>query len=194
MRSREQALGASELVARVLAGDRSAFRLLVEEYEGLVGHIVFRMVKEPEDRQDLCQEVFLRVYRHLPEFRGDCKLSTWIARIAYNSCLNWLQKKRPQLYERSAADGPSLDELPAPHPSPEEAATRQDLRERLEQEIMALATPYRTVLTLYHVEHMSYAEIGRVMGLPQGTIKSYLFRARKRLKDRLLARYEREEL
>ncbi|MBC7186000.1 MAG: sigma-70 family RNA polymerase sigma factor [Calditrichaeota bacterium] len=181
-------------MARVLAGDRQAFCQLVKEFEGLVGHIVFRMIKEPEERQDLCQEVFLRVYRHLPEFRGDCKLSTWIAQIVYNSCLNWLQKKRPQLYDGDGADGLSLDELPGSHPSPEEAATRQDLRERLEREIMGLAVPYRTVLTLYHVEDMSYEEIGRVTGLPQGTVKSYLFRARKQLKDRLLAHYEREEL
>ncbi|MDZ7270710.1 MAG: sigma-70 family RNA polymerase sigma factor [candidate division KSB1 bacterium] len=194
VRRRQSVTSEKELLSSVLAGDWDAFRLLVERFQGLVGHIVFRLVKEPDDRADLCQEVFLRVYRHLPHFRGECKLSTWIAQIAYNTCLNWLQKKRPDVYGLDGEDNVSLDELPGHLPSPEETATRQDLAAHLEQEIMALPLPYRTILTLYHVEEMSYEEIGRVMGFPQGTVKSYLFRARRRLKERLLSRYGREEL
>jgi len=170
------------------------FARVVSTYQALVGHIVSRLVREPEERPDLCQEVFLRVYRHLPEFRGECKLSTWIAQIAYNTCLSWLEKKRPERYNADGLEGATLDDLPAAHPSPEELATRKDLAERLEREIMALSPPQRIVLTLYHVEQMSYEEIGTVTGLPPGTVKSHLFRARKRLKERLLARYQREEL
>lgn len=194
MRSSAGPRDESALVAVLRAGDRETFRLLVERFQGLVGHLVFRLVREPDEREDLCQEVFLRVYRHLPRFRGDCRLSTWIAQITYNTCLNWLQKKRVQIYGRDASEGTSLDDLPGACPSPEEMATNQDLAERLEQEIMALPLPYRMILTLYHVQEMSYEEIGQVMGLPQGTVKSYLFRARRRLKERLLSNYRREEL
>ncbi len=82
MRHKGSATDEAALVSSVLAGERDAFRLLVEHFQSLVGHIVFRLVREEADREDLCQEVFLRLYRHLPEFRGECKLSTWIAQIA----------------------------------------------------------------------------------------------------------------
>ncbi len=194
MRHKGSATDEAALVSSVLAGERDAFRLLVEHFQSLVGHIVFRLVREEADREDLCQEVLLRLYRHLPEFRGECKLSTWIAQIAYNTCLNWLQKKRPQRYTREGSEGGSLDDLFGSLPSPEERVCDQDLAACLEREIMALPPPYRTIVTLYHVEEMSYEEIGEVMGLPQGTVKSYLFRARRKLKERLLRGYGREAL
>src|SRR4030042_4444550 len=81
-------------IERILAGDRVVFKTLVEDYQRLVSHIVFRMVSVKEDREDICQDVFLRIYQNLGDFRSESELSTWIARIAYNACLNHLDKRK----------------------------------------------------------------------------------------------------
>ena len=81
-------------IERILSGDQTAFRTLVEEYQRLVSHIVFRMVATKEDREDICQDVFMRIYQNLSDFRSESKLSTWIASIAYNACLNHLEKRK----------------------------------------------------------------------------------------------------
>ena len=88
----------SQAIERVLAGDSEAFRVIVENHRRLVGHIVFRMVPRRTDREDLCQDVFVKVYRNLGGFKFESRLSTWIARIAHNTCLNFLEKKKAVLY------------------------------------------------------------------------------------------------
>jgi len=93
-----------ELVEQILAGDKNAFRLLIDRYRRLVSHVVFRMIPPGPDREDMCQEVFVKVYQNLNRFRFDAKLSTWIARIAYNNCLNFLEKKKLPLYDDLSTD------------------------------------------------------------------------------------------
>ena len=87
------------LVDRILAGDQSAFKTLINQYQRLVTHFVFRMIPSAADREDICQEVFMKAYQHLERFRFDSSLSTWIGRIAYNTCLNFLEKKKLPLYD-----------------------------------------------------------------------------------------------
>jgi RNA polymerase sigma factor (sigma-70 family) len=182
------------LVRTILTGDKEAFRALVERYQRLVSHVVFRMIPNPGDREDLCQEVFLKVYENLPSFRFDAKLSTWIARIAYNTSVSHLEKAKPYLYEGDSAEDDPLDRVSDCGPLPDEYAEARDLSFRLAGEIDKLPALYGTILSLYHLEGMSYNEIREVMQLPEGTVKSYLFRARRLLKERLLAKYQREEL
>lgn len=182
------------LVQRILGGDRASFRSIVEEYGGMVSHIVFRMVQDESEREDLAQEVFLRVYQSLDGFEFRSKMSTWIARIAYNTCLNFLGRKRPALLEDEVPDGGGVDAFPSGLPAPDAAAHRVEVAEILEREIQRLPVKHRTALTLYHLHGLSYEEIGEAMGLPDGTVKSYLFRARQELHDRLASLYSREEL
>lgn len=180
------------IIERVLAGERNAFEELIREYQRLVNHIVYRMIPNRDDREDICQDIFIRVYQNLKDFRADSKLSTWIARIAGNRCLDYLGRKNLPVIEDdfdSAARAVSDDGI-----SPEEATETGNLSEILEKEINSLPTAYRTVITLYHIDDMSYAEIGDILALPDGTVKSYLFRARKMLRQRLEAGYRREEL
>jgi RNA polymerase sigma-70 factor (ECF subfamily) len=183
-----------DLVREILAGGGDAFARLVRGYEGLVVHIVYRMAPNAEDRDDICQEVFLKIYRNLRGFRFESKLSTWIARVAYNTCMNHLDKKRELLLEEFRPDLETLDELPSDAGWPDEVAESRDVSKRLRTEIDALPVAYRTILTLYHLEQMSYDEIGQIMDLPEGTVKSHLFRARKRLRARLMSRYRMEDL
>lgn len=191
-----------KLVEQVLDGDREAFLDFIERYERLVKHVVFRMVDDEQDREELCQDVFVRAYRYLDGFRFESKLSTWLARIARNACLNHLEKKEIPLY---ADEAPSTDDDPPdarvalnrvedPTRDVAETATDREQREFVREGIKALPEHYRTALTLYHLEEMSVSQISEVMDNPEGTVKSHLYRGRKKLKDWLLDRYSQEEL
>lgn len=184
-----------EMVARVLAGDREAFRELVRTHQRLVSHVVFRMVRDPRDREEICQDVFVRVYQKLGQFAHESALGTWIARIAYRLSLNHLERRRIPLIddlgeEEKHAGG--VDQLPGSAPSPLDQAHGAELRRFVRARVDELPVSYRTVVTLYHLEEMSVAEIAAVMDLPEGTVKSHLFRARKMLKDTLMASYGQE--
>lgn len=184
-----------QLVERIVAGDKNSFRALVKDYQRLVSHIVFRMIPPGPDREDLCQEVFVKVYQNLRNFRFDAKLSTWIARITYNSCLNFLDKKRLPLYDDLAEENrPFEPASPDDTTRPDRAYESSRTGEIVRNEINRLPAVYKTLITLYHLEQMSYIEIGRIMNLPEGTVKSYLFRARKMLKGRLQTVYRGEGL
>ena len=163
-------------------------------YKALVVHIVYRMIQSPEDREDICQEVFMKIYQNLAGFRFHSKLSTWIAKVAYNTSANHLGRKREILVDEYLPEIDSVDQLPGRAAGPDELTEEREISHRLEAEIEALPTVYKTILTLYHIGEMTYEEIGGVMDLPDGTVKSYLFRARKHLKARLLSKYRREDL
>jgi RNA polymerase sigma-70 factor (ECF subfamily) len=191
-----------ELVKRILDEDREAFLTFIDHYERLVKHVVFRMVDDDRDREELCQDVFMRAYRYLDGFRFESKLSTWLARIARNTCLNHLEKKDMPLYadEAPSPEGDPPDARTAlnrvPDPAEDVAATTEDRQRRdlVRKGIDALSEHYRTALTLYHLEGMSVSQISEVMDNPEGTVKSHLYRGRKKLKDWLLDRYQREEI
>jgi len=182
------------LVEKILAGDRSAFGTLIMEYQKLVNHIVFRMVPAGADREDICQEVFIKVYRNLPRFRFDSSLSTWIGTISRNTCLNFLDKKQVPLLDDILDEGSEFEASADPTQGPDRLLTSRETADILQHEIARLPEAYRTIVTLFHLDEMSYGEIGKIMKLPEGTVKSYLFRARRLMKKRLTAKYVREEL
>ncbi len=184
--------GKLRLVERILAGETEAFEELVREHQRLVGHIVFRMISNPGDREDICQEVFMKVYRNLSRFRGDSKLSTWVATIAYNRCYDYLNAKNSPLAD-DTFDG-VLADFPDKNSTPDQKTERDDISDRLKDEINNLPPKARTIITLFHLDELSYDEIGKIMNLPEGTVKSHLFRSRRLLKERLLSKYDREEL
>jgi RNA polymerase sigma factor (sigma-70 family) len=180
------------VIEEILAGNSKAFEKLINDHQRLVNHIVYRMVPDADDREDICQDIFMKVYQNLSAFRHGSKLSTWIARIAYNRCLDYVGKRKIAV-SLDPLDGPAQN-ISDPASLPDrnlESAAAADL---LQQEIKMLPVHFRTIITLYHLEEMSYADIGEVMTLPEGTVKSYLFRARRLLKERLLHKYTQEEL
>lgn len=185
------------LIESILGGHHADFAVLIERYQGLVAHVVERMVPKVSDRDDLCQDVFIKVYRNLGAFQFRSKFSTWIATIAHNTCLNYLEKKRVPLYQDlqvadDEAEAQSMEWIPSAEGTPLDRVQARDLREILEREIEQIPLPYREILALFHLEEMSYEEIGEIMNLPAGTVKSYLFRARRFLRDRMLALYHME--
>ncbi len=182
------------MVAQILSGRTDEFETLIERYKKLVAHIVFKMVTIEADREDVCQEVFVKVYQKLGSFKFESKLSTWIATIAYNTSLNYLEKKRVPLVDDLMPEENGLERLAAEDFSPEDDTDRRNLSEVLIEEIDKLPVQYGTILVLYHLEEMPYRDIAEITGMPDGTVKSHLFRARKLLKDRLLAKYKMEDL
>jgi RNA polymerase sigma-70 factor (ECF subfamily) len=179
---------------RVLSGDKDAFRDLVKSHQRLVETIVSRIIANDEDRRDLCQDIFVKVYERLDQFQRGSKLSTWIARVAINTCLHHVEKKRVPLYEDQVRDDSTVDDCEAQVCTPHRFTEDRQTAIRLSEEIDRLPVVWGTILTLYHLQEMTYAEIAGIMKLPEGTVKSYLFRARQLLKERLTVKYAREDL
>ena len=194
-----------QLVERIVSGDLGAFQQFIDEYQRLVTHMVFRMILNEADREEICQDVFLKIYQNLKNFQFQSKISTWISKITYNTCINYLKKKKALLYddlqikENSSIDSSfeekqqSLNLLKGQFPLPDEATISQEISEMLYRELNQLPLQYRTIITLYHLDNLSYEEISDIVGMPMGTVKSHLFRARKLLKDKLLQKYEEQE-
>jgi RNA polymerase sigma factor (sigma-70 family) len=185
------------LVEQVLRGDRQAFKTLIHNTDGLVAQIVFKMIGKDADRRDIAQDVYLKVYQSLSRFRFQSKLSTWICQITYNTCINYLRKKKFIVDDYDFEDersGISKNTSDVFSNETEKMVFNRELSNILRIEMDNLPPVYRTLITLYHQEDMSYAEIGQITGLPDGTVKSYLFRARKALKDKLCQTYKKEAL
>lgn len=180
------------LISRILNGDTQAFRLLIKQHERLVAHMVSRLVKQAEDREELCQDVFLKVFEKLGEFNFQSRLSTWIATIAYRYAINHLRKRKLLLN-----DIPEEENFTAyfvEDANPESILEEQDMDGFVMTLVDQLPPQYKTVLTLYHLENMTYPEITEVTGMPEGTVKSYLFRARNLLKEKVKTYIGKEEL
>ena len=178
-----QAIAADRrLVAAVLAGEPGAFERLVRDHQGLCWHVIERMVRHPDDTRELCQEAFLRVHQALPQYRGDCPLKSWIAQVAYSVARRHLEKKRIPIAGPPGDDGPDLAERVSDGVDLEGAAAAQEASGLLHAAIARLPPLQRTLLTLYHLEELPIGEISRITGLAEGTIKSHLFRSRKRLR------------
>jgi RNA polymerase sigma factor (sigma-70 family) len=177
-----------ELVDAVLANRPGAFECLVREYQGLCWHIIQRMVRNPEDARELCQDTFLRVHQCLHQYRGESALKSWIGRVAWTIALRHLQRKRIPLLDHVDDEGTSLLENIGDGFDLESACADQETVRDLHDAIESLPPLQRTLLTLHHLEEMSIPDIARITGMASGTIKSHLFRSRLRLRATLESR------
>ncbi len=179
------------LAARAAAGDAGAFDALVTLFGGRVLGVALRLLNDRGEAEDLTQEVFVALYHHLPEFRGESRLSTWIYRITRNRALNRLKfLKRRHHGSHADVDDPALvGSIVADVDSGPRAADRhlehQGLSHVLEAHLRRLPEEQRTLVILRDLEDLSYEEIAEVTGLPLGTIKSRLHRARAELARQL---------
>jgi RNA polymerase sigma-70 factor (ECF subfamily) len=182
------------LMARLKERDPSAFDEIVRRYGDKVFSLTYRMLGNRQEAEDVAQEVFITVFKTVDGFRGEAKFSTWLLRIAVNQ-----SKNRIKYLARRPTDGGEIDEAPnagAPSATPGPVAHAQiegpdKLLEAVETErlmqaaIDALDEEHRELVILRDVEEMSYQEIGEITGLPEGTIKSRLHRARMAIKEHL---------
>lgn len=170
------------LVEATLARAPGAFERLVASHQRLVWHVLERMVGHVEDARDLSQEVFLRVHQKLQQFRYDSSLASWIGRIAFSIATRHLARKRLQMDDTRDDDEDSALDRVADDFDLAEACADAELMRCVAAEMDALPPLQRTLITLYHLDELGIAEIGTITGLPEGTIKNSLYRARRRLR------------
>lgn len=182
------------LIERILDGNVNEYHKVIENYKKLVAHIVFKMIKNEEDREDVCQDVFVKAYRNLSSFKFESKLSTWIGRIAYNTSINYLEKKKIPLLNDIITEHDGFEQISIESASPQDLTERSDTSQILKEEIDKLPHHYKVIITLFHMDELSYNEISDITKLPEGTVKSHLFRARKLLKTQLENKYNKEDL
>jgi RNA polymerase sigma factor (sigma-70 family) len=172
-----------DTIDRILDGDLNSFKMLIKQHEKLVIGMIKRIIKDQNDVDDIGQEVFVKVFKSLHSFKYHSKLSTWIGQIAFTTALNHVKKVSGR--KHVTVDLDAFENHYQTSDNPESLLIQKSTSAFIQGEVSKLPIPYRTILNLYHLQELSYAEIGEITGLPDGTVKSYLFRARKLLKDKL---------
>ncbi len=188
-----KSLSDQEIVALARKGKEAAYRELIGRYQRPVLSLIYRIVRDREKAEDLAQETFIKVLNAIDRYNPSFKFSSWIFKIAHNTALDHLRKREPQTLslegsphaltsdemESSALTAVSSDE------NPEEYASHRELGAELDAAIARLRPEYRTAIVLWHHEARPYEEIAEVMGLPLGTVKTYIHRARNELRQHL---------
>jgi RNA polymerase sigma-70 factor, ECF subfamily len=170
-----------DLVERCRTGDDLAFGALVDRYKNLVYGLVYRLTADRSAVDDLAQEVFLRIHRGLPYFRGDARLSTWIYRIVANVCHE--ARARPRL---EVPMDPGREDRPAREPGTVDGAFADlELRDRLEKAIAQLPDNYRMLIAAHYLDGVQYEALAEALDIPLGTVKTHLYRAKRRLRELL---------
>jgi RNA polymerase sigma-70 factor (ECF subfamily) len=173
----------SNLVGRCLAGEEGAYGLLLKKYKRPVFSLVCRMVRQREEAEELASEAFFKAFRALASYDPEQPFSSWIFKIASNLSIDWLRKRK--LETSSLDEEDSVWEVPDERPTAEDVLEKKQTMQVVEEAIGKLAPDYRVVVLLRHQEERSYEEIADILGLPLGTVKIRLFRAREELKKRL---------
>ena len=179
-----------ELVAIAVNGFDGSFEELVRRYQRPISAYVYRMVGNYESALDLTQEIFIKVYNSLRRYRAEFKFSTWIYKIAHNAAIDHLRRSATR--EQSLVAGPEGDSFDLPiessHLTPEQESERRERTVEIESVVRALPANYRELIILRHSQDLSYEEIVEVTGLPLGTVKNRLFRAREMMRQQFVDR------
>jgi RNA polymerase sigma factor (sigma-70 family) len=177
------------LIEKALAGSESAFRILLERYKDAVHRIIVKIVRNQDEAQDLVQETFMKAFGSLSSYRCEYRFTTWLYKIAANNCIDYLRKKRlisvslDQPLETK--DGQVTIELPDWTYNPEVDLTTRQRSLSIDAAIDSLPPKYREVIVFRHKRDKSYEEIAEILGIPVGTVKARIFRARELLKKKL---------
>ena len=178
------------IIRRVLDGDVNAFEKLVLEHQKNVYNLALKMLGNPEDASDVSQETFLRAFRSLGSFQGDSRFSVWLYRMTSNVCIDFLRKRKRRAEVSMTVvndeDEKSELEIPDERFSPEQTLDRQERIRAVHEGLQKLPEEYRRILTMREIGGLSYEELAEALELELGTVKSKLFRARKKLCEVLL--------
>jgi RNA polymerase sigma-70 factor, ECF subfamily len=183
------------LVDRLQVGSEEAFETLMQLYQAPVYNIAYRVLSDASDAADAVQETFLKVYKGIGSFRGECGLKTWIYKIAMSECLNrkrWWRRWRNHVtvsldesIRHYQDEQPKMLDLPDSHPGPESVCAARETERAVQKALSALPLDFRMVVILRDIEGMSYEEIAEALHLSLGTVKSRLSRGRLDLKAKL---------
>jgi RNA polymerase sigma-70 factor (ECF subfamily) len=180
----EEFISEATLIEGILEGDVEALGLLFERYKHMVYRVAYRITRSHHDASDVTQETFLKVLKSISSFRRKSNIETWIYRIAVNSALNHLRK-----VERRGEE--SLEEIPEdqiplasrPSDDPEQCLEKAEIRRAISRAMARLSPDHRAVVVLHDIEGLTYSEISRILGCSEGTVKSRLHHARKKLRE-----------
>jgi RNA polymerase sigma-70 factor (ECF subfamily) len=177
------------LVDRWQAGDLSAFETLVSRHERRVFRLLFRMLGTREEAEDASQDAFLSLFRHGHRFRREARFSTFVYRVAANAALNRRRtlgraRSRSEEFKRRQDAG---DNLPSSPRSPAVSAEGSEVQERVQSALLSLPEDLRVAIVLYDIEGQAYRDIAETLGIPEGTVKSRIHRARSALRTELAA-------
>ncbi|HEV2715888.1 MAG TPA: sigma-70 family RNA polymerase sigma factor, partial [Terriglobales bacterium] len=184
------AIGDGELVIDALAGHETSFEELVRRYQRPIAAYVYRMTGDYEAALDLTQEVFIKVHNSLGRYKPEFKFSTWIYKIAHNATIDHLRRSAAREQALTTSVDGERPEVPleSRRLTPEQESERKERRTEIEAVVHTLPAVYRELIALRHSRDLSYDEIAEVTGLPLGTVKNRLFRAREAMREELIAR------
>jgi RNA polymerase sigma-70 factor (ECF subfamily) len=168
----------ASLVDQCLQGDRRAFETLLDRYQRTVFNVVYRIVRDIEDAQDVTQSSFVKAFENLRSFNPKYKFFSWIYKIAVNESLNFLNQRKRTIELN--------EEVVSQEDDPEGSLANMELTEKINDCLMKLSPEYRVVIVLRHFQDLPYHEIGQILDLPEKTVKSRLFAARQALRRHLL--------
>ncbi len=179
-----------ELIITAVNGGSDGFEELVRRYQRPITGYVFRMLGDYESSLDVTQEVFIKVYNSLHKYSAEYKFSTWLYRIAHNAAIDHMRRNsvHTQSLEAENADGTFQIQIESGRPSPEQDHERTEWRAEIDSVVKCLPPPYRDLILLRHSRDLSYDEISEVTGLPLGTVKNRLFRAREMMREMFIER------
>ncbi|PIE02337.1 MAG: RNA polymerase subunit sigma-24 [Acidobacteria bacterium] len=184
-----------EVVARIKAGEVDLFEILVHRYQNRLVNYIYRMINQKDTAMELCQEVFLKVFKSLKQYNPEYKFTTWIHRIASNATIDWIRKKKLPTYSMESAvneDTPTLEhQLKSTALNPQESLEMSQLKSRIMIAIDELPIIYKELILLRHINHLSYDDIAKAVDLPLGTVKNRIFRGREMLKSALAEELKR---
>ena len=165
-----------ELIQLILAGDNRAFELLVEKYQDSVARFVWKIVPIAEDREEICQDVFVKVFFKLDQFKGDAKFTTWLYQVAYRTAISFHRRKKLNFV--SMEEDPVIQAVES---DPDKETIRRIIGEQLDR----LSVEERTIVTLHYMQDLTMEEISSIVERPEGTVKSTLHRVRQKLQARI---------
>lgn len=185
-----QSLTDVELIAKAISGREDGFEELVRRYQRPITNYVFRMLSDYDASLDVTQEVFIKVYNSLSRYSSEYKFSTWLYRIAHNAAIDYIRRRSPNelSIETENKDGAYQLQIESPNPTPEQDRERSEWRTEIEAVVKCLPAVYRELILLRHSQDLSYDEIAEITGLPLGTVKNRLFRAREMMREIFIER------
>ena len=181
------------LIKRALTGDQRAYKKLRQKYHESIYNLIYRMIRDKDEVEDLTQEAFIKAFMSLSSFNDEFAFSTWLYKIATNNCIDYIRRKKLQTFSIDkpieSKESDYTFELPDSTYEPDQELIDRQRKKLLEDAINSLPAKYRHVIHLRHVEEKEYQEIATILKLPLGTVKAHIFRARE-----MLNKYLRERL
>lgn len=179
-----------ELITKAISGREDGFEELVRRYQRPIIGYVYRMLNDYDASLDVTQEVFIKVYNSLERYSSDYKFSTWLYRIAHNAAIDYMRRNSvvKQSIELENEDGSYQLQIESPRPNPEQEREQTEWRNEIDSVVKCLPPTYKELILLRHTQDLSYDEIAVITGLPLGTVKNRLFRAREMMRDMFIER------